>query len=395
MKFICAQNQLATNLSLISRAVPSRPTHPVLANVLLSADEEQQQVSLTAFDLSLGIKTSFAAKVETSGTLTLPAKLFNDIISRLPDGEVTLDDERPSTGEDSAAEAGILATITSSSGRYEVRGMSAEEFPALPTISEGQTVQLPAEALMQGLHGTLFATSGDETKQVLTGVHLIVHADSLEFAATDGHRLAIVETINEKEDSDDEVEPDEDAEELEVTVPARALRELDRIVGMHEGHEPISLNFDPGQIVLELGGFRLTSRTLEGQYPAYSQLVPRSFERQVTVERRQLLSALERIGVLADRKNNIVKFSIDQEKQMLSLSVEAADVGSGRESMSAQITGESLDIAFNVKYAMESLKNISATEIIIKLNSATSPVVLSPLTGVKMTHLIMPVQMRG
>lgn len=395
MKFICAQNQLATNLSLISRAVPSRPTHPVLANVLLSADEEQQQVSLTAFDLSLGIKTSFAAKVETSGTLTLPAKLFNDIISRLPDGEVTLDNERPSTGEDSAAEAGILATITSTSGRYEVRGMSAEEFPALPTISEGQTVQLPAEALMQGLHGTLFATSADETKQVLTGVHLIVHADSLEFAATDGHRLAIVQTINETEDSDDEAEPDEDAEELEVTVPARALRELDRIVGMHEGHEPISLNFDPGQIVLELGGFRLTSRTLEGQYPAYSQLVPRSFERQVTVERRQLLSALERIGVLADHKNNIVKFSIDQEKQMLSLSVEAADVGSGRESMSAQITGESLDIAFNVKYAMESLKNISATEIIIKLNSATSPVVLSPLTGVKMTHLIMPVQMRG
>ncbi|WP_254567001.1 DNA polymerase III subunit beta [Oscillatoria sp. HE19RPO] len=395
MKFICAQNQLATNLSLISRAVPSRPTHPVLANVLLSADEEQQQVSLTAFDLSLGIKTSFAAKVETSGTLTLPAKLFNDIISRLPDGEVTLDDERPYTGEDSAAEAGILATITSTSGRYEVRGMSADEFPALPTISEGQTMQLPAEALMQGLHGTLFATSADETKQVLTGVHLIVHADSLEFAATDGHRLAIVETINETEESDDEAEDSDDADELEVTVPARALRELDRIVGMHEGHEPISLNFDPGQIVLELGGFRLTSRTLEGQYPAYSQLVPRSFERQVTVERRQLLSALERIGVLADRKNNIVKFSIDQEKQILSLSVEAADVGSGRESMSAQITGESLDIAFNVKYAMESLKNISATEIIIKLNSATSPVVLSPLTGVKMTHLIMPVQMRG
>jgi DNA polymerase-3 subunit beta len=395
MKFICAQNQLATNLSLISRAVPSRPTHPVLANVLLSADEEQQQVSLTAFDLSLGIKTSFAAKVETSGTLTLPAKLFNDIISRLPDGEVTLDDERPYTGENAATEAGILATITSSSGRYEVRGMSADEFPALPTISEGQTVQLPAEALMQGLHGTLFATSADETKQVLTGVHLIVHADSLEFAATDGHRLAIVETINETEESDDEAEDSDDADELEVTVPARALRELDRIVGMHEGHEPISLNFDPGQIVLELGGFRLTSRTLEGQYPAYSQLVPRSFERQVTVERRQLLSALERIGVLADRKNNIVKFSIDQEKQILSLSVEAADVGSGRESISAQITGESLDIAFNVKYAMESLKNISATEILIKLNSATSPVVLSPLTGVKMTHLIMPVQMRG
>lgn len=395
MKFICEQNQLATNLSLVSRAVPSRPTHPVLANVLLSADEETQQVSLTAFDLSLGIKTSFAAKVETGGTLTLPAKLLNDIISRLPDGEVTLDDEAPDPAGDTP-EVGILATIASSSGRYEVRGMSAEEFPALPTISEGQSVQLPAAALMEGLRGTLFATSADETKQVLTGVHLILNAEGIEFAATDGHRLAIVETINEEETDGEEFdESDSDEEALEVTVPARALRELERMVGMQEGSEPIALNFDPGQIVLEVGGFRLTSRTLEGQYPAYRQLVPKSFDRQVTVERKHLLSALERIAVLADRKNNIVKFSIEREKELLSLSVEAADVGSGRESLKVKINGESLDIAFNVKYAMESLKNISATEIQIKLNSATAPVVLSPLTGVKMTHLIMPVQLRG
>lgn len=396
MKFVCVQNQLATNLSLISRAVPARPTHPVLANVLLNADEETQQVSLTAFDLSLGMRTSFAAHVETGGILTLPAKLFNDIVSRLPDGEITIDLEGQDSDIESKAEVGILATIVSASGRYEVRGMGAEEFPALPTIEQGQTLHLPTEALMEGLRGTLFATSSDETKQVLTGVHLIVHPDSLEFAATDGHRLAIVETLNQGEGDEEEVENSaEDVEDFEVTVPARALRELERMIGMHKAAEPIALYFDPGQMVLEFAGFRLTSRTLEGQYPAYHQLVPRAFERQVTVERRLLLNALERIGVLADQKNNIVKFSIDADKQQLSLAVEAQDVGSGRESMPAQVTGGSLDIAFNVKYAMESLKNINATEIQIKLNSATSPVVLSPLGGVKMTHLIMPVQMRG
>lgn len=398
MKFVCVQNELATNLSLVSRAVPSRPTHPVLANVLLSADEQTQQVSLTGFDLSLGIKISFSAQVESSGDLTLPAKLFNDIVSRLPDGEVAIDDEgEEPAGEGDPAEVGILATIASSSGTYQVRGMGAEEFPALPTIESGQVFSLPAEALMDGLRGTLFATSTDETKQVLMGVHLLVDRGQLEFAATDGHRLAIVETTNSEDTADSEAseELEEQEEEFEVTMPARALRELERMVGLHKGSEPIALSFDTGQLVLEFGGFRLTTRTLEGQYPTYRQLVPNSFDRQVTVDRRSLLNALERIGVLAERKNNIVKFSIDRDKEQLSLSVEAQDVGSGTESMPAQISGENLDIAFNVKYAMESLKHINANEILIKLNSATTPVVLSPLGAVKMTHLIMPVQLRA
>jgi DNA polymerase-3 subunit beta len=144
-----------------------------------------------------------------------------------------------------------------------------------------------------------------------------------------------------------------------------------------------------------LSNQRLTSRTLEGQYPNYGQLIPRSFERQITVERRKLLSALERISILADKKNNIVKFSIDSEGQKLRLSVEAADVGSGEEALDAQISGESLDIAFNVKYAMESLKNLGSQEVQVKLNTATSPVVLTPLGGTKMTHLLMPVQLRS
>ena len=391
MKLVCSQNDLSSNLSLVNRAVPSRPTHPVLANVLLTADEETGQLQLTASDLSLCIRTSMNAQVEKGGNITLPAKLFNDIVSRLPDGEMTLDFDGNGTSE-----SGMVVTITSASGRYQVRGMGAEEFPELPVIEDGQTVYVSAEALIEGLKGSLFATSGDETKQVLTGVHLKAQPDGLEFAATDGHRLAVVQTINPNEsEAETELASSENAT-FEMTVPARALRELERMVGMQHAHEPIALHFDQGQIVFEIGDQRLTSRKLEGQYPAYQQLIPRSFGNQITLERKKFLGALERIAVLADQKNNIVKCSIDNGNQQISLSVEAADVGNGRESIPAQIqSDEPKEIAFNVKYLMDGLKVFNSSEIQIQLNKATNPVVLNPLGGMKMTYLVMPVQLRS
>lgn len=388
MKLVCTQSDLNTNLSLVSRAVPSRPTHPVLGNVLLTADAATQQVRLTAFDLSLGIQTSFAATVETGGEITIPAKLLNDIVSRLPDGEITLEDQATETPEGDS----LLVTLTSASGRYQMRGMGAEEFPELPQVKKGLAIQLSAEALTEGLGGSLFATSSDETKQVLTGVHLTMQQDSVEFAATDGHRLAVVQTTNQNADEETEAE---DTAPLEFTLPARALRELERMVGMRQSSEAVLLQFEQGQIVFQGGEHRLTSRTLEGQYPAYRQLIPKQFQRQITIDRRQLLSAVERIAVLADQKNNIVKFSIDSINQELSISVEAQDVGSGRESMPAQVSGESLDIAFNVKYLIDGLKALSTSEIQMQMNTADSPVILTPLGGLKMTYLIMPVQIRG
>lgn len=381
MKLVCTQSDLSTNLSLVSRAVPSRPTHPVLANVLLQADVQTQQVSLTAFDLSLGIRTNFPAEVETEGAITLPAKLLNDIVSRLPEGDIVLEDE-------SAGEIPFRATITSTSGRYQVNGMGAEEFPELPVVEKGEAVYLQAEALLEGIKGSLFAASDDPTKQVLTGLHLTVQQDALEFAATDGHRLAVVQTANEIPESEERLQ-------LEVTVPAKALRELERMLGKLQSGELISLNFERGQIVFEWGEHRLTSRTLEGQYPAYRQLLPRQFERQVALERRQLLSALERIAVIADQKNNIVKFTIDSSNQELALSVDAQEVGSGREVLPAQVSGESLEIAFNINYLMEGIKALGTGEIQMQMNTALSPVVLTPLGGLKMNYLIMPVQIRS
>ncbi|MBD2680295.1 MULTISPECIES: DNA polymerase III subunit beta [Nostoc] len=387
MKLVCAQSDLSTNLSLVSRAVPSRPNHPILANVLLQADAETNQVSLTAFDLSLGIRTSFNAEVLEGGAIALPAKLLVDITSRLPEGEITLDDESALTGAGSSGE-GLIVTLTPKSGYYQVLAMGPEEFPELPIIENTEVIHLTTAALIEGLRGSLFATSADETKQVLTGVHLTVKQDTLEFAATDGHRLAVVETSNER--------PLDGTNQLEVTVPARALRELQRMLAHSaSSDEPVALHFDQGQVVFAWQNQRLTSRTLEGQYPAYRQLIPRQFERQVTIERRQFISTLERIAVLADQKNNIVKLSIDSEAQEIILSCEAQDVGSGREPMPAQISGENIEIAFNIKYLMEGLKELPSSEIQMHLNQSLTPVIFTPLGGLKMTYLAMPVQLRN
>jgi DNA polymerase-3 subunit beta len=398
MKLVCAQSDLSTNLSLVSRAVPSRPTHPVLANVLLTADEETQQVQLTGFDLSVGIRTSFAARVEEGGEITLPAKILNDIVSRMPEGDIQLE-ERAVDAESEAPETSIIATLTSTSGSYTVRGMEAADFPALPVIedSEAKAIYLPAEALIEGLRGCLFASSPDETKQVLTGVHLTLDRDGIEFAATDGHRLAVVETVtNASEDEEEEYEDASEAEELEVTVPARALRELERMIGMRQSPEPVALHLDGGQIVFELGTQRLTSRKLEGMYPNYRMLIPNQFLSEINLERRRLLSALERIAVIADQKNHIVKCTVDSDNQEIYLSVEAQDVGSGREALPADISGdEPKEIAFNVRYLMDILKTMTCAEVTVKLNDMTSPVILTPLSGQKQTFLVMPVQLRA
>ncbi|MGB3404354.1 MAG: DNA polymerase III subunit beta [Microcoleaceae cyanobacterium] len=388
MQLTIEQDIFSSHLSLVSRAIPSRPNHPILSNILFEASVEQQQLSLTAFDLSLGIRTCFQAKVEQEGRFTLPAKLLNDIVSRLPGGTITLNDE--------AGDA--IITLTCQSGRYQVRGMEAEEYPALPSIDTSESIQLAAEALMEGLKGTLFSTSPDETKQVLTGVHLKLNSGHLEFASTDGHRLAVVKTENTQDEDTESVNTNID--EFEVTIPAKALREIERLLGVkgtkEETNSLITLRFDETQVVFEFGNQRLTSRKLEGAYPAYQQLIPNQFTNQVNLDRRLLIGALERIAVLASQKNDIVKCTIDSVNQEIALSVEATDVGNAVERLAAQISGdEAEDLAFNVKYLLEGLKAFNTTEIQMQLNQATSPVILTPLGGLKMTYLVMPVQIRG
>ncbi|MFP4255198.1 MAG: DNA polymerase III subunit beta [Halothece sp.] len=382
MKLVCSQSDLKTNLSLVSRAVPSRPTHPVLGNVLFQTNAETQRITLTAFDLSLGLQTSFPAQVSDNHTFTLPAKLLSDIVSRLPEGEITL----LGMEEEEEDNESFSATLISASGRFRLRGMNADEYPNLPEIDTEEALQVPVEALIDGLSSTLFATSSEEAKQVLTGVHLTRKEDSLEFAATDGHRLAVLETTQEGIEGA--------REGFAVTIPARALRELERMIKTQKEDAMVTMNCDEVQVAFELDSQRLTTRKLEGAYPAYDQLIPNQFSRQLSLERKRLLSSLELVAVLADQQNNVVKFTIDSENQQLSLSVDAKEVGSAQESMSAEVTGDSIDIAFNVKYLMDGLKAFKGNEIQMQLNEASQPIIFTPVGGLKMTYLVMPVQLR-
>ena len=327
----CNQSDLNANLSLVSHAVPSRPTHPILGNVLLIADKQKAEVSLTAFDLSLGIHTSFGADVREDGKTTLPAKLLNDIVSRLPDGEIELITSN-SEGEDQLQ--AVSAILTAATGEFQLRGMGADEFPQPSASRRSQYHSVTCNCLSRRIARKHYSQLvPNETKQILTGVHLTGKPDNLEFAATDGHRLSVVETPLENTEAT--IEP------FSLTIPARALRELERMLGTCQETDTISLHVGESQVIFEVNHQRLTSRKLEGAYPNYHQLIPQTFERNVSLERKRLLSSLERVAVLADQKNNLVKFTLDGEMGQLALSVEAQDLGSAKESMEAAITGES------------------------------------------------------
>jgi DNA polymerase-3 subunit beta len=385
MKLVCSQSELSSSLQLVSRAVAARPTHPVLANVLLTADAGTGRLSLTGFDLSLGIQTSLPASVETSGAITLPARLFGEIVARLSsDNPITL----------SCPEGSEQLELTSVSGSYQMRGMPAEDFPDLPLVESGTPIRLQADALVKGLRATLFASSGDEAKQLLTGVHLRLDGSGLECAATDGHRLAVLQLENAANGA--VADPDDaEGEPFAVTVPARSLRELERLLSGRQSDEPLSLFCDRGQVVFLWADQVLTSRSLDGTYPNYRQLIPDSFARRIVVDRRALVSALERVAVLADQHNNVVKLSAEPSQGQVLVQADAQDVGSGSEALAAEISGDAIQIAFNVRYLLDGLKAMAADQVALSCNAPTTPAVLKPIDESHFTYLVMPVQIRS
>jgi len=387
MKLVCSQAELNASLQLVSRAVASRPTHPVLANVLLTADAATGRLSLTGFDLNLGIQTSLAAAVESSGAITLPSRLFGEIISRLSsDSPITL----------SCGDAEELVELTSLSGSYQMRGMPADDFPDLPLVQSGTPIRIDAEALVKGLRATLFASSSDEAKQLLTGVHLRLDDDGLECAATDGHRLAVLRLANITESPAATAVESVEGEPFAVTVPARSLRELERLLTGRPSSEPLSLFCDRGQVVVLWADQVLTSRTLDGTYPNYRQLIPESFNRRIVLDRRGFVSALERVAVLADQHNNVIKISSDPAAGKVMIRADAQDVGSGSESLAAEISGEEIEIAFNVRYLLDGVKAMNADQVVLQCNAPTTPAVLAPVGEQNpFTYLVMPIQIRS
>ena len=386
MKLNCSQFELNAALQLVSKAVSNRPTHPVLANVLLAADEVTGKLRLTGFDLSLGIQTSISASIENSGAITLPAKLFCEIVSKLSnDSPLVL----------SSDDISQQVELTSNNGSYQVKGMPADDFPDLPLVESGTSLKLNPLSLSSAIKSTLFASSTDEAKQLLTGVNLTFDGYGLESAATDGHRLAILNLNNIISESNDKTLAT-NIEKFSITLPSKSLREIEKFLSTCDINQPIEFFIDNGQVVFISLDEIITIRALDGSYPNYSQLLPQTFSNILEFDRKQFIASLERIAVLADQHNNVIKITCDNSANLIKITTDAQDVGAGSESLPVSFNGESFQIAFNVKYLLDGLKVIDSNFIKLSCNAPTTPAVFSPINSdINFTYLVMPIQIRN
>ncbi|WP_449420582.1 DNA polymerase III subunit beta [Phormidium nigroviride] len=398
IKLVCTQDNLANHLELVSKAVPAKPTHPVLGNVLLVASKKTQRVQLTVFDMRLAIQTSFEANVQSPGDMTIPVGLLSDIVGKFSPGDITLvsrealnqegEDSQNSTTLPEAVSNSPVATLIAACGRYQVRGISSEEFPAIPEVKTAQTIRIPPETLKEGLKGSLFATATDETKYILTGVYLKICQNSLEFAATDGHRLVVLNTSIQGFSKKKQAEI---AQPLELTVPAKSLAELERILSSRTSADPVELSYSTESALVEFrwGTQRLVTRCLEGKYPAYQELLQQDFKYQVTLEKAPFIKALERIAVLADKKEKTLSIRINGEAQQVSLSL-FREFGNGLEQMAAHVNSDdNFSISFNIKYLLEGAKAISSSQVQMHLTQHDGPGILVPFGNRDKPNILM------
>jgi len=401
IKLVCTQDNLANHLELVSKAVPAKPTHPVLGNVLLVACKKTQRVQLTVFDMRLAIQTSFEANVQSPGDMTIPVGLLSDIVGKFSPGDITLVSREALNreGEDSedsgnnitlpeAVSNSPVATLIAACGRYQVRGISSEEFPAIPEVKTAQTICIPAETLKEGLKGSLFATATDEGKQILTGVYFKIGQDSLEFAATDGHRLVVLNTSIQGFSKKKQAEI---AQPLELTVPAKSLAELERILSSRTSADPVELSYSTLDALIEFrwGAQRLVTRCLEGAYPAYHELLQQDFQPQVTLEKAPFIKAIERIAVLADKKEKTLSIRINSEAQQVSLSL-FREFGNGLEQMAAHVNSDgNWSISFNIKYLLEGAKAIASSQLQMHLTQRDGPAILVPAGNRSKPNILM------
>ena len=387
MDIICKQSELNNAIQLVNKAVASRPTHPILSNVLVTADEVTNKISLTGFDLNLGIQTSFDATVTQSGAITIPSRLLSEIVSKLPnESPVSLTVEESSDN--------IL--LKSDRGSFNIKGIPSDDYPKLPFVESGTSLEIDPSSFLKALKMTIFSSSNDESKQLLTGVNFKFKKNILESAATDGHRLAVIlnndQDLNLQDNSEDLKESEFN---LSVTIPTRSLREIEKLVSFKSHENSIKLFYDKGQVVFISSNQIITTRTLEGTYPNYSQLIPDSFSKVFKFNKNSFIESLERIAVLADQQSSVVKINLNDDKYA-SISADAQDIGNAEELLPVTFSGEKLEIAFNVKYLLEGLRVISSENVLLKCNLSTTPAVLVPDDNItSFTYLVMPVQVRS
>jgi DNA polymerase III subunit beta len=367
------QENLARGLQTVSRAVSSRATLPVLANVLLKT--ENAGLKLTATNLEIGINCWVPGKVTEEGEITVPARLLTDLVTSLPNQRIDL----------VLSPKDRTLKLTCGSNRSSIKGIEADEFPVVAAIGESPATSVDARVLREALGEVVFAAASDESRPILTGVLTRLDGDRMTLAAADNYRIA-VRTVT----LTNPVSP-----EVVIVVPGRSYAELMRILPDTEAQIEITVTPNKSQVLFHVEGIDLVSRLIEGQFPNYEPVIPTSHTSRAVVDREALLAGTKRASIFARDSANIVKIELGGENgdgAGVSITAHAADVGDNADAVEAAVEGSATAIAFNARYLIDVLSALGAEEAALELSGPLAPGVIRGIGKDDYVHVIMPVR---
>lgn len=362
MKLQVTQENLSKALGSVARVASSRGTLPILSNVLVKTVEGR--LSIAATNLDIAITHYIGSKVSQEGSITVPARLMQDFVSSLPSGviELKLDD--------------LKLHINAEKYKSVINGVSAEDYPVMPAITEGQSWNIPGKLLKQALQQVIIAASSDEARPVLTGVYWHTHDGKLHMVATDSYRLAEKSLINMKQDVD-------------LLIPASALQDLLRIIGDYE--EEVVVTHDDQQVLFKVGDVELVTRLIEGKYPDYRKLIPRSFASDAVLKRTELTNITKVSSLFARESAGSVTINLDADSQQVSIKSIASQIGENVASATAIITNEG-SITLNSRYILDALHALGGEDVRLAFNGKLEPCILADPKASDYLHVVMPLK---
>ena len=369
MEFSVTKSALLNELSTTQGVVERKTTIPILSNLLVEA--KGSQLTITATDLELSIRTSCEAKIRKEGAGTIPAKKLLELVRLLPEGEIKV-----KLLENQWVE------IVSDRKKYKLVGMAKENFPALPVMPH-TLVKIPAPIIENLIRKTKFAISMEESRYTLNGGMLILKPDTLAMVATDGHRLALAETDHKLAGLNGEVR---------VLVPKKAMDEVEKLSGAAGADAHIEFAKDESHLFFQVGHRLLISRILTGQFPNYEAVLPRDNNKNVVIERAELNDAVRRVSQLADQRSHAVKLAVSKEG--IEISASSPEYGEAKESIEKEFKGEPIAIGFNSSYMLDFLGAAADGPISIELKDEQSAGQMRPLAdeSYRYRYIIMPMR---
>ncbi|HEX3629230.1 MAG TPA: DNA polymerase III subunit beta [Candidatus Dormibacteraeota bacterium] len=368
MKVSITAGNLGQGLQVVSRAVSSRTTLPILNNVLLQTD--QSGLNLTATNLEIGIRQTVPAEVQEEGGITVPARLLTDFVSGLPDEpiDMTLDKKTQSLA------------VKSRRFNATIRGIDPADFPPVPSGVEGRKVSVDPAELKEAIEQTVIAASSDEGRPVLTGVYVQLNGGKATFAATDGHRLAVKTLPVTAEPGETDT----------IVIPARALSELSRILKGGEAGIEVTVGAQKNQVFFKAHDVELMSRLIEGNYPNYQQVIPKESTTTITAKTQDLLFTTKMVSLFSKDAANVIKFKT--EGGQLTVTANTSEVGQNVSTVDAKIEGNDLQVAFNSKYLLDVLGIIGSDEVQLGFTGPLNPGLIRPVGKDNYLYIIMPVR---